>query len=1342
MTSFLGVYKAVYSYQPTTPDELAINEGDILYLLEKSTVDDWWTVKKRVIGTDVTEPVGLVPNNYVEPMQPIGQTVALYDYLQVQNPEEELKFKEGDVFDLYDENDPDWLLCKNVTNNEYGFVPGNYVEKRIPGAAPTPAAAASMAKPLPVVTTPANAISFPPPPQRIDRPSTSSITPITSDVVIHENDQAQQGYNTGAYEDDDFALPPPKPARPNGNNQEDDFLPAKPARPVSMAPSDNIYGNDDVNNADPYNRNINAASTQFHSWIIQEILGRKKVKCKLAIGNNTIFYTSSNADSVPEQWNVADLVSYDNEKKHLFLEFTNPPASLEFHTGNSKVADEIVAVLGELKGVYSSAGLKEVQNATASGKKAGGFGNGSKKQAKVLEDFIAEAPKEISVTSGEVVNVIDDTSSKNWTLVEIVDTGERGLVPADFLHNVSQLSSMMGSLKNKFTSASVSRRKSIFSKKKPTDSSWKDDAGQDYEGSNINNTRDRSSSNANKRSRARSFSRSDNNNNNNNNNNTAARDENDSKKSKQYPNPAKTRMWMDRTGSFKVEAEFVGCAEGKIHLHKVNGVKIAVPAEKLSDSDLCYVEKVTGFSLDRYKSSLSNDSDNAPVSNGGNNGGNNVNTAGMSAIDKERERRRRAKDREEREKDKQLREQELTELRKARQLLDQQREDLRYEKEQQERQRRMQESTEARELPPAKPPRPSTAASTPSVSSSNGKPKYDWFEFFLNCGVDVNSCQRYTINFDRESLTEDMLPEITAGMLRTLGLREGDIIRVMKYLDNKFGRIQEQQPQPSQTSAAGGMFSAPDGSLKINKTGGANLPTEKVRDSLLPTANASEQKSDAVSATIDDRAWTVKPAAATAATTAPAALKSEFQNSMQDLLDLKPLEPAKAPTPIPLKELEAIKTGTQSAQEPKYTPTATVNNPPETSLSPVKTGGIAPLNPFKTGGNNILPIMVMPIVTGGVGMMPQTTFGTLNPALTGGAFNPALTGGVLNPALTGGALNPALTGGALNPALTGGMPQTTFGALKPIATGGNAVILPVQKTGGGLVPINTGGLMPQTTFGASAPQVTGGLPQPSFANNFAVSSQLTGGANGTIPQTSFTNNNLAFQQRTGGAMPQTSFGQSAVAPVLTGGLPQTTFGNTMNPVLTGGASALTGGANIMPQTSFGVPLLTGGANIMPQTSFGALTTNGNMNPALTGGMNPALTGGMNPAFTGGMNPAFTGNMNPALTGGMNPALTGGIMAPQATNTGFIPQSNFGITLQKTGGIAPMPQTSFGTSQVGGGVNNDLSASLSNMNIYNHQQPIQSQPTGFGFGNGPQQQQQQQQQANLFNATPDNPFGFQ
>lgn len=63
---FVGVYKVLYDYTPQADSELPISEGDLLYVLEKSDVDDWWKAKRKAGAEDEDEPVGLVPNNYVE----------------------------------------------------------------------------------------------------------------------------------------------------------------------------------------------------------------------------------------------------------------------------------------------------------------------------------------------------------------------------------------------------------------------------------------------------------------------------------------------------------------------------------------------------------------------------------------------------------------------------------------------------------------------------------------------------------------------------------------------------------------------------------------------------------------------------------------------------------------------------------------------------------------------------------------------------------------------------------------------------------------------------------------------------------------------------------------------------------------------------------------------------------------------------------------------------------------------------------------------------------------------------------------------------------------------------
>lgn len=157
------------------------------------------------------------------------------------------------------------------------------------------------------------------------------------------------------------------------------------------------------------------------------------------------------------------------------------------------------------------------------------------------------------------------------------------------------------------------------------------------------------------------------------------------------PNTSKIRTWTDRSGSFKVEAEFIGLNDGKIHLHKSNGVKIAVPVEKMSNGDLEYVERATGKSLEDEKT--------------------------------------------------------LADIKRRK-----------------------------------------SGREPPSGASVEKKPDYDWFEFFLQCGVSYQICEKYAAAFRRDEIGKESMTEITPGLLRTLGLKEGDILRVMKFLDNKFGR--------------------------------------------------------------------------------------------------------------------------------------------------------------------------------------------------------------------------------------------------------------------------------------------------------------------------------------------------------------------------------------------------------------------------------------------------------------------------------------------------------------------------------------------------------------------------
>ena len=52
------------------------------------------------------------------------------------------------------------------------------------------------------------------------------------------------------------------------------------------------------------------------------------------------------------------------------------------------------------------------------------------------------------------------------------------------------------------------------------------------------------------------------------------------------------RTWTDNTGSFSVEAQFLGVSEGKVQLRRKDGREVLVPLERLSESDRQEVQKL------------------------------------------------------------------------------------------------------------------------------------------------------------------------------------------------------------------------------------------------------------------------------------------------------------------------------------------------------------------------------------------------------------------------------------------------------------------------------------------------------------------------------------------------------------------------------------------------------------------------------------------------------------------------------------------------------------------------------------------------------------------------------
>lgn len=82
-----------------------------------------------------------------------------------------------------------------------------------------------------------------------------------------------------------------------------------------------------------------------------------------------------------------------------------------------------------------------------------------------------------------------------------------------------------------------------------------------------------------------------------------------------------------------------------------------------------------------------------------------------------------------------------------------------------------------------------------TTSAQPKKPQTDWFEFFLNAGCDIDDCTRYASSFERDKIDEAILPDTTESTMRSLGLREGDIIRVTKFIQQKYSKPKKDEAQ-------------------------------------------------------------------------------------------------------------------------------------------------------------------------------------------------------------------------------------------------------------------------------------------------------------------------------------------------------------------------------------------------------------------------------------------------------------------------------------------------------------------------------------------------------------------
>jgi hypothetical protein len=768
-----------------------------------------------------------------------------------------LSFAEDAALEVYDTTDPDWTLVG--AKGEFGFAPANYIEL------------AEVAPPTPKrPTQPAHHEAEEPGPPT---PS-SSPSPVNSPAAALAGIiQQRTGGGIGGTTRRAISPPPQIQAAPRRvqftpEESEDEAPPPMPRRPISEAisppPRQTRFADSprEIPRETPrspiespgiissppirqVSRSMDDEPQQsprgYHIYNIfemVEVMGKNK-KMPVTLGINIakgIIMISGEKERSSKEWSADKLTHYSIEGKHVFMELVRPSKSIDFHAGAKDTAHEIVSALGDLAGMVRAEGLREVFAAV----------NGTgPKRGKMVYEFMAQGEDEVTVAEGDEVIILDDTKSGEWWMIRRLKNNKEGVVPSNYVE-------VIGAVQPETPSAASGLRSFVeqnrldeeqaaraAAKKKKDDNDPENGLQLPKRNSSLMPADDtkRQSSQKDKRS---------------------SRDTKSEKKSSRYnsvrkgekltkavPDSSKVRTWTDRSGSFKVEAEFIGLRDEKIHLHKLNGVKIAVPVPKMSKEDLDYVEKATGKSLGDLR----------PVAD----------------IIKQNS---------------------------------------------------------------------SRSGSSGAQIERSKKSEYDWFDFFLSSGVDPNICQRYASAFDRDQMGEEVLPDINPSVLRTLGLKEGDILRVMKFLDTKFGRKRVNFAEGGEEGANGGLFSGPGGSLKNNTAKGR--PTAPVQtnselnlENMAKGASSSAEKpstsrangpTGSSSAGFEDDAWAPRPSrSATTSPTpasnaapsapAPAPIQPTLTPGMQamSLLD-QPLIPTPASQPAPPQQQPALQQQQQQQQ--------------------------------------------------------------------------------------------------------------------------------------------------------------------------------------------------------------------------------------------------------------------------------------------------------------------------------------------------------------------------------------------------------------------------------------------
>ncbi|KAJ1650869.1 cytoskeletal protein binding protein [Dispira simplex] len=465
--------------------------------------------------------------------------IALYDY-QAQDAEE-LTVTEGTVLYLLDNTDPEWHLVKPkpAPENEANTTP------ETSGLVP-----ATYIEPVPSVSTAVALYDY-----QAQEDEEVSLQENDNVQVLSEDDpdwtiiryKGQAGFVPTTYIEkmttaallpvlpSALIIPSVRPTPPVATPPPASPLAPQPSlSPRKGNPQDIVY------------------------WSVVECAKKKRDNRKgmLGVGDDKVFYSCTSDKSPVRNWNITQLSSCTVKKDIILLTFSDGVGSeYKFQLPSKYDAKAVLAKVEETRRKAQHPHDTTPPPATAAiVPRSPSIEMVPAKVGTILYDFEPQDSEELSVRVGQTVYILDAASSPDWwTCQTIPESGAQegitGLVPASYVQ-----------LTEKPTEQNVNDNQPLQSLVKAKSPSR-----------TIEKIRRLSNAAA---SSTRRF------------------------ESDIPPDQTKLRTWMDKTETFKVRAQFLGLTDdGRVKLHKENGVKIAVPLNKLNDRAIALVERETGRQL-------------------------------------------------------------------------------------------------------------------------------------------------------------------------------------------------------------------------------------------------------------------------------------------------------------------------------------------------------------------------------------------------------------------------------------------------------------------------------------------------------------------------------------------------------------------------------------------------------------------------------------------------------------------------------------------------------------------------------------------------------------------------